>query len=100
MFRCNVCIAIDLYVQTYTVKVHDLSAEPKTADNHLSQVLSDIDYAEKEHKVRVIAWVSDAGGDSHAMRVWLNQMHPHLLVFDCWAHQVFTAAPNTNNFVS
>ncbi|CAE6478675.1 unnamed protein product [Rhizoctonia solani] len=74
--------------KTYTVKVHDLSAEPKTADNHLSRVLADIDFAEKEHGVRVIAWVSDAGGDSRAMRVRLNRMHPHLLVFDCWAHQI------------
>ncbi|KAG8683728.1 hypothetical protein FRC11_013152, partial [Ceratobasidium sp. 423] len=42
---------------TYTVKVHDVSAEHKTANHHLSLVLSNIDYAEKEHKICVIAWV-------------------------------------------
>ncbi|KAG8791459.1 hypothetical protein FRC12_009168 [Ceratobasidium sp. 428] len=56
---------------TYTVKVHDVSAEHKTADHHLSLVLSNIEHAEKEHNVRIIAWVSDAGGDSRAMRVRL-----------------------------
>ncbi|QRV84724.1 hAT family dimerization protein [Ceratobasidium sp. AG-Ba] len=73
--------------KTYTVKVHDMSARRKTADNHLNAVLADIDEAEK-YGVRVIAWVSDAGGDSRAMRVRLHRMRPHILVFDCWAHQV------------
>lgn len=74
--------------QTYTVRVHDLSAQHKTAENHLKLVLSDIDKTEKEHNVRVIAWVSDAGGDSRAMRVRLHRLRPQILVFDCWAHQV------------
>ncbi|EUC55842.1 DUF659 family protein, partial [Rhizoctonia solani AG-3 Rhs1AP] len=73
---------------TYTVKVHDVSTEHKTADNHLRLVLDDIDYAEKEHNTRVIAWVSDAGGDSRAMRVRLHRLRPYILVFDCWAHQI------------
>lgn len=51
-------------------------------------MLNDIEHVEREHGVQVIAWVSDAGGDSRAMRVRLHRMRPHLLVFDCWAHQV------------
>ncbi|KAG8786751.1 hypothetical protein FRC12_016282 [Ceratobasidium sp. 428] len=47
--------------KTYTVKVHDMSAQRKTAETHLNAVLSDIQHAEKEFGVRVIAWVSDAG---------------------------------------
>ncbi|CAE6506976.1 unnamed protein product [Rhizoctonia solani] len=65
---------------TYTVHVHDISAEQKTAENYLELVLKDIDYAEQEYKVRVIAWVSDAGGDSRAMRVRLNHLRPHILL--------------------
>ncbi|QRW17960.1 hAT family dimerization protein [Rhizoctonia solani] len=88
--RCNALIASMLSVdyKTYTVRVHDLSAQHKTAENHLKLVLSDIDKTKKEHNVRVIAWVSDAGGDSRAMRVQLHRLRPHILVFDCWAHQI------------
>ncbi|CUA69542.1 hypothetical protein RSOLAG22IIIB_08550 [Rhizoctonia solani] len=60
---------LSVHYKTYTVNVHDLSKERKTAANHLNLVLSDIDYMEKEYKVRIIAWVSDAGGDARAMRV-------------------------------
>jgi hypothetical protein len=74
--------------QTYTIKVHNMSAQCKTAENHLNAVLSDIDKVEKDYGVHVIAWVSDAGGDSRAMQVCLHCMQPHILVFDCWAHQV------------
>ncbi|KAF8593718.1 hypothetical protein BDV93DRAFT_460449 [Ceratobasidium sp. AG-I] len=74
--------------KSYTVKVHDITAERKTADNHLKIVLEDIDHCEKEYDIRIIVWVSDAGGDSRAMRVRLHRLRPHILVFDCWAHQV------------
>ncbi|KAF8671798.1 hypothetical protein RHS04_08128 [Rhizoctonia solani] len=86
----NALIASMLSVdyKTYTVQVHNLSAQHKTANNHLKLVLNDIDSAEKEHNVRIIAWVSDAGGDSQAMRVQLHRLRPHILVFDCWAHQI------------
>ncbi|KDN35540.1 hypothetical protein RSAG8_11497, partial [Rhizoctonia solani AG-8 WAC10335] len=73
---------------TYTVKVHDISGLPKTAENHLRTVKNDIDHAEREYNIKIIAWVSDAGGDSRAMRVRLHRERPHILVFDCWAHQV------------
>ncbi|KAF8598419.1 hypothetical protein BDV93DRAFT_451158, partial [Ceratobasidium sp. AG-I] len=44
-------------------KVHDISADHKTADNHLKIVLEDIDHCKKEYQARIIAWVLDAGGD-------------------------------------
>ncbi|QRW24098.1 hypothetical protein RhiXN_07110 [Rhizoctonia solani] len=86
----NALIASMLSVdyKTYTVQVHNLSAQHKTANNHLKLVLNDIDSAEKEHNVRIIAWVSDAGGNSRAMQVRLHCLRPHILVFDCWAHQI------------
>ncbi|KAG8708308.1 hypothetical protein FRC11_006575 [Ceratobasidium sp. 423] len=74
--------------QTYTVKIHDMSKLPKTAENHLHVVKDDIDCAERDYGVRIIAWVSDAGGDARAMRVRLHHERPYILVFDCWAHQV------------
>ncbi|CUA68261.1 Zinc finger BED domain-containing protein 4 [Homo sapiens] [Rhizoctonia solani] len=88
--RRNALLALLLSVDytTYTLNVHDLSAERKTADNHLKVVLSNIDEAEKKYNIRIIAWVSDAGGESRAMRVRLNRLRPYILVFDCWAHQI------------
>ncbi|KDN35726.1 hypothetical protein RSAG8_11349, partial [Rhizoctonia solani AG-8 WAC10335] len=97
--RRNSLIASMLSVDytTYTVKVHDVSAEHKTAENHLNIVLNDIDYAEKEHNIKVIAWVSDAGGDSRAMRVRLHRLRPYILVFDCWAHQINLVVGNISS---
>ncbi|KAH7332931.1 hypothetical protein B0J17DRAFT_579003, partial [Rhizoctonia solani] len=88
--KCNSLIASMLSVKftIYTVKAHEISAEHKTANNHLSLVLGDIDHTEKEFQVKVIAWVLDVGGDSCAMQVWLHCLWPHILVFDYWAHQV------------
>ncbi|KAF8595789.1 hypothetical protein BDV93DRAFT_416285, partial [Ceratobasidium sp. AG-I] len=71
-----------------SINLHNISAKRKTADNHLSIVLNDIDQSEQEHGVCIIAWVSDVGGDSRGMRVRLHRQRPHILVFDCWAHQV------------
>ncbi|QRW23050.1 hypothetical protein RhiXN_08086 [Rhizoctonia solani] len=88
--RHNVLIAsmLSLDYKTYTVCVHNLSAQHKTAKNHLKLVLSDIYKTKKEHNVCVIAWVSDAGGNSQAMQVQLHCLRPQILVFDCWAHQI------------
>jgi hypothetical protein len=74
--------------EAYTVRITDISTVRKTADNHLQIVKSVINYCEKELDTKIIGWVSDAGGDSRAMRVRLFKEQPNLLLFDCWAHQV------------
>ncbi|KAF8596027.1 hypothetical protein BDV93DRAFT_420187, partial [Ceratobasidium sp. AG-I] len=60
-------LSVDYKVNLYGQSAQYLS-KTQTADNHLSIVLDDIDHSVREHGVRIIAWVSDAGGDSQGMR--------------------------------
>ncbi|EUC55524.1 hAT family dimerization protein [Rhizoctonia solani AG-3 Rhs1AP] len=72
----------------YTVGVEDISALPKTAENHLKIVKQAIKRCEDELGMKIVGWVSDAGGDSRGMRIRLGKERPELLLFDCWAHQI------------
>src|SRR5258708_1401836 len=45
-------------------------------------------YIESELGQRLIGWVSDASGESHAACKQLQNHFPQLLVVDCYAHQV------------
>ncbi|THH15178.1 hypothetical protein EUX98_g9503 [Antrodiella citrinella] len=74
--------------EPYLIDTHDVSAERKTADNLLNIVIMNIMYAMMTLEVTVIAWCSDAGGDSASMRRKLVQRYPWLIVLDCWAHQI------------
>lgn len=78
--------------QAYPVGIHNTSDQAKTADNHLKLVEEDIERAESEWGVTIIAWCSDAGGDSRAMRVCLCRKCPWLVVPDCMSHQVWLSA--------
>jgi len=46
------------------------------------------EYIEKDLGLKLIGWVSDAGGDSRAARLRFQAAYPWLLVVDCFAHQV------------
>jgi hypothetical protein len=74
-------------LQSHVVHVHNVSGEKKTADNLLSLVLKAMLHLHNTG-VTIVGWVSDAGGDSRAMRLKLSELMPHLIVLDCWAHQV------------
>lgn len=54
----------------------------------LAVVLADIEFMTKVLHIFVIAWCSDAGGDSASMRRKLKELIPAMIVLDCWAHQV------------
>ena len=54
----------------------------------LQLVLADIAYCMTELQLSIIAWCSDAGGDSANMRRQLVRKMPWIIVLDCWAHQV------------
>ncbi|KEP45146.1 DUF659 family protein [Rhizoctonia solani 123E] len=74
--------------KAYTVGVEDISSLPKTAENHLKVVKQAIKRCEDELGMKIVGWVSDAGGDSRGMRIRLGKERPELLLFDCWAHQI------------
>ncbi|CCO38076.1 hypothetical protein BN14_12240 [Rhizoctonia solani AG-1 IB] len=48
----------------YTVGIEDISALPKTAENHLKVVKEAIKRCEDKLGMKIVGWVSDAGGDS------------------------------------
>ena len=58
--------------------------------------MAEISYATDVLKVKLIAWCSDAGGDSAKMRHLLVQKLPHLIAVDCWAHQVIILCIQSN----
>lgn len=58
--------------------------------------MAEISYATDVLKVKLIAWCSDAGGDSAKMRRLLVQKLPHLIAVDCWAHQVIILCIRSN----
>jgi len=68
--------------------VYDTSAECKTAENLLGLMLKEKAYIESELGQRLIGWVSDASGESHATHKQLQNRFPQLLVVNCYAHQV------------
>ena len=74
----------------------DNSGERKTGDNLLAMILDKIKYSEHELHVRVVAFVSDDGGESKKARKLLRMQRPDLIIIPCYAHQVcgFYSSPN------
>lgn len=74
--------------KVYTVRVHDASRERKTAENLLKLMLEVIETLKKEWGVELIAFTTDASGESRKARCLLRELMPHLITPDCYAHQV------------
>lgn len=66
----------------------DTSRQPKDAKNLLLLVLDEIKYAVEVLKIVIVAWCTDASGESAKMRRMLAQKFRWMVVLDCWAHQV------------
>lgn len=73
---------------------HDLTAERKTAINYLKITRELIAHLTIVLGLVVIGWCTDAGGEARAMRRRLVSIMPHLIVLDCWAHQVCEVESN------
>jgi hypothetical protein len=70
------------------VKVHDASNERKTADKLYKLMVEVVDLLQSEWKVTVVAFTTDASGESRRARKLLLAQFPHLVCPDCFAHQV------------
>lgn len=66
----------------------NISAQRKDAQGLLAIVLNEIQYATEVLRVQLVAWCTDASGESAAMRRLLVQKLPWIVGVDCWAHQV------------
>ncbi|KDQ19209.1 hypothetical protein BOTBODRAFT_102720 [Botryobasidium botryosum FD-172 SS1] len=74
--------------QTYPLQLLDTTAEQKTADLLLEHMDQSIRVAEKDWRVKVVGLTSDALGESRKARMDLLKKYPHLVIPDCYAHQV------------
>ncbi|KAJ3519444.1 hypothetical protein NMY22_g13201 [Coprinellus aureogranulatus] len=72
----------------YLLGCADISAEAKTAENLLAIVVKEITYILTTLKVVLVAWCTDASGESKKMRRVLRMKYPWLVTIDCWAHQI------------
>ncbi|KAL1664691.1 hypothetical protein GGF50DRAFT_54254 [Schizophyllum commune] len=70
------------------LNVNDISARPKTAETLLEIVEKEIMYILNILKAILVAWCTDASGESAKMRRLLAGKHPWIVVLDCWGHQV------------
>ncbi|KAF8549193.1 hypothetical protein OG21DRAFT_1488736 [Imleria badia] len=71
----------------HTIQVHDASGDPKTAEELLKHMLLAISIIETEWGATVIAFTTDALGESWKARRLLQEKFPRLVVPDCLAHQ-------------
>ncbi|KIJ10127.1 hypothetical protein PAXINDRAFT_86523 [Paxillus involutus ATCC 200175] len=83
----------------HTIRVHDASNDPKTAEELLKQMLLAISSIETEWGATVVACTTDASGESAKARRLLRQKLPHLVVPDCLAHQVWLSSGHRYNFL-
>ena len=66
----------------------DVSKERKTADRFLTHIEDTFHNIKSNWHVSVIAFTSDASGESRKARLLLLAKRPDLVVLDCYAHQV------------
>ncbi|KAF8890189.1 hypothetical protein BD779DRAFT_1430590, partial [Infundibulicybe gibba] len=71
----------------FLLGVADISSQPKTAEVLLSIVLKEVAYCMDTLGILLIAWCTDASGESLKMRRLLREEFPWMITVDCWAHQ-------------
>ena len=64
-----------------------MTGRPKTGQEHLEVIKSDITYMESTYGVKTIAWVTDDGPDGKGARNLLRKLCPWMIILLCWAHQ-------------
>lgn len=71
------------------MKVHDASNERKTAKHLFNLMVEVMELLKSKWKVVVVAFTTDASGESRSARKMLLAQFPHLVCPDCFAHQVW-----------
>jgi hypothetical protein len=74
--------------QNHVIRVHDASAERKTAQNLYHELEKVIAELESEWEIVVVAVSSDAGGEALKGRKMAIRSRMHLVGPDCFGHQV------------
>ncbi|KAG5639132.1 hypothetical protein H0H81_006721 [Sphagnurus paluster] len=71
----------------HLTRVYDQSAKRKTGDNLAVLMKEEIKYL-RDIGLRVIGLVGDAGPDERRARRLVQAEEPHILIADCWSHQI------------
>ncbi|KIK97920.1 hypothetical protein PAXRUDRAFT_807235 [Paxillus rubicundulus Ve08.2h10] len=79
---------INVEYKPYLMNTINISALPKTAEELLKIVKDKIRYVTEILKVSLVAWCTNASGESAKMQCLLVKEMPWIVVVDCWAHQV------------
>ena len=70
------------------MKLNDTSSVRKTADLFLEQIKEVIAIVTNDWQAKVVAFTSDASGESRKARKLLSIDHPSIVTLDCYSHQV------------
>ncbi|TFY78156.1 hypothetical protein EWM64_g5859 [Hericium alpestre] len=74
--------------QVHVTNFYDMTEKRKTAANLLPLMEAEYDNLVNDLHFRCIGIAGDAAGDERRARMDLMKKHLHLLVADCWAHQI------------
>ena len=69
--------------------MHDASAERKTAEQLMVLLEEVIATVQDKWGAIVVAIVTDASGECREARRLLGRKYPHIVVLDCYGHQVW-----------
>ncbi|KAM5539208.1 hypothetical protein V8D89_007081 [Ganoderma adspersum] len=73
--------------RAHLVRTHDMMGHPKTGQEHLEVIKSDMAHMEMTYGVTTVGWVTDDGPDGKSARTLLRKLMPWLILLVCWAHQ-------------
>jgi hypothetical protein len=72
------------------LNTHDITTLAKDAHTYLKIVDSELAWVKVNLLCFIIAWCTDASGESVKMKKELRKKYPWLIVLDCWSHQVMS----------
>ena len=79
--------------------MHDASAERKTAEQLMVLLEEVIMTVQDEWGAIVVAIVTDASGECRKARRLLGCKYPHIVVLDCYGHQVWNIDSDPATYV-
>lgn len=70
------------------MKVHNATGDRKTAEALLKELEDVLNTLQNEWGAIVVGLVTDASGESRKARRLFGAKYPHIIVLDCYSHQV------------
>jgi hypothetical protein len=77
-----------MFHQVYVLNAHDITTRAKDSETYLNIVESEMAWVKTRLRCFIIAWCTDASGESVKMKKELRKKYPWLIILDCWSHQV------------